>query len=335
MNNTNSSYTNSLLLYDYLVVAITAPIGIFVFSTNAILLYVISKSKDLKDPTYTMISYIMALDCLGAIQYILTYCASLILQYSTGSTTAIFCKAMFYILCCSLTSSTSLFSGISYYRYKIVATASQTRSKEKELTVIKRFIFFTCIISCIINIPVFFFSTGNERYCDVSYIVGFEYLTPFYFASMAAITYVLPLIIILVNYSRLIIKLKNYVTPINSQSIAEKRVAKNNRILKMLIIVTGFFMISAALFYSVLIFLAGNTNTFASLARTDEVLHMIVSLSLPLSYINNILNPIIYMVYDKNIREAVKLKLRRKKFNVIINSQNQMVTEILSPTSIN
>ena len=152
MSNTSSRYTNGLQLHDFGFTIITVPIGAFVFSANALLFFVVSTSKNLKDPTYTMITYLMALDCFGAIQYILTFSAPVILQYSNLSSTRIFCKGMYYILCCVLTSSLGLFCGISYYRYRIVIKASQIRSKEKELAIIKRFAFGVCLLSCIIHI---------------------------------------------------------------------------------------------------------------------------------------------------------------------------------------
>lgn len=332
--NTSSNSTNVLLIYDFVTIIVSFPIGIFVFSANAMLLFVLSRSKSLKDPTYTMIGCIMALDCIGAIQYILTYAAPVILQNLTTSSSAIFCKAMYYILSCIATTSTGLFTGISYYRYKIVATASRARCKEKELTMIKRFLLCTCIISCIIDIPIIFFATTGGRYCDMSYIIGFEYLTLIYYTSKAVITYIVPLIIVIMYYSRLFMKLRKYIAPISSQSDIEKRMAKNNRILKMLIIVTSIFMISLALYHLVFIYLAAKMTTFASLGQISGVLHLIVSIILPLSYINNVLNPFIYIVYDKNIRDAVKLVLRRINSNINIGSNNHTVTNMLSPTTV-
>ena len=150
---------------------------------------------------------------------------------------------------------------------------------------------------------------------------------------MAVAVYFLPLIIISINYVRLIRKLKSYVAPASNQSNIKRKAMQNNGILKMLIIITSMFLISSAVFYFILLFLAANIMTFDSLADKNVTLQVILALGLPATYISNILNPFIYIVYDKNIRRAVKVKLRRKNIHAHISSMNQVVTNMLSPIS--
>lgn len=322
-SNNFSSFDNFELLSFYMVV----PTGLLIAISNIYIAVIIKKSKELKDPTYIMIASLTGFDALGAIQFILTFGAPIFFWDGSNFFAAdLFCKLMYYILCSILGTSINIFTGISFYRYWIVSKASRTRSKKREIIIIKRYVYISCIISWLCNIPGVFFTGSNvvsNGFCDVSYIKGIEYSTFAYYSAMTIIMYVLPAAIIIINYSRLMNKLRNYVTPFNGQSLVERAQLRNRRVLEMLMIITGIFLLSSCFIYVLLLYVSVNVTNFYDLYNSNETWHAVLAISFPLFYVSNVINPIIYIVYDKNIRQTVILNLRLSSLFQITRSSNQ------------
>ncbi|RDD36504.1 Rhodopsin, GQ-coupled [Trichoplax sp. H2] len=283
------------------------PVGVIGILTNFFLLVILSTSKSLRDPSYRIIANVIACDCISSIQFFVVFLGPHLLRNSTFNTCRIYCKFLIYSLYSTYNASALSLTAVSLYRYRLVIKASQIRFRKFELRKINRLLAIIWAASFVFAIPMIFFSEGNNittGNCDIGYIPNYSYLTFIYFLCVTMVTYVTPLIIMVCNYTRLIKQLKNYVIP------GDNRISNINRrhdnIIRMLLAVTSAFMLFNCPLFISISFMASSAKTYYLLRRDSLILYYICLLALPLAVFVSIINPILYITFDKNISKEVK-----------------------------
>ncbi|RDD40476.1 Prokineticin receptor 2 [Trichoplax sp. H2] len=310
MNDSNSiNRSNPFFSYP---ATFSIPLGLFGLMLNLLLLFVVVVSKRLKEPTYILIGSVIINDCLSTLQLVIVSLTPLILQNFNFQGAEIFCKILFYTFYSTYNTSVLSLTAISVYRRKILIQTASILTKKQQYQYVTKITVAIWIFGSLVSIPSLFI-VSNARpimaSCDITYPSNFPHFTPIYYLSMTFITYIIPIIIITVNYTRIVRQILSKVKPhISIETRKEIEEQRRNEVIKMLIIVTGIFMFFAWPFLICLDVLALHGKTFYILSRENYSLYLICFFTLPINVLVSIFNPVIYILFDKSIRTEVKKK---------------------------
>lgn len=295
---------------------ISVPIGLIGFALNLGLLYTIISSKRLKDPTYILISNVIINDCLNSLQLIITCISPFILLGFSPEVGKVFCKILFYTYCSTYNTSVYSLTAISVYRNRMITQAIRMLSHNQQCKYMVRVAIGIWAISLLISIPSIFIVSCLPPPivgCDISYPSDFPNFTVVFFFTVTIITYVLPLIIITINYTRIAKQILYKVQPRQSTDTRnETDDHRRNRVIKMLIVVTAAFMFFAWPFLICVDIIALHRKTFHMLSLENYNLYVICFVTLPINTLVSILNPVLYIIFDTNIRIEAKKYLLDK-----------------------
>ena len=310
-------------------VLISIPVGLLGFLANSILLYIIVTSKRLKDPAYALIANVIVCDCLSSLQFFLLFVAPFYLSSLSYQAGDIFCKLSLYSLYSTYNASVFSLTAISIYRYKAVVytNISQIRSRSQVLRNVTKATIIIWTVSFLLSLPAIFVATHHQisiGYCDIKYFHNYKYLTLVLVTGMTVITYIAPLIIMIINYYR-VFKRLTHIVPCDHQE--RKKDNEDHRkwsLMKMLIIVTSLFMLFTwPIFISVDI-LAIEQKTFYDIRVENYSVFIICFMTFPISTLISIFNPILYTVFDKNIYREVQKKLTFSRCGIVHNNNSNL-----------
>ncbi|RDD37893.1 Neuropeptide Y receptor [Trichoplax sp. H2] len=323
-NQTENSTTNQFALRKYRALQIILPISIIIAVlgtiANSLICYAIVKKKELHTPTcYLMINMAIS-DCLTVIMTALINTIHYYLAcYIAFSSFLVFtCKITYFVNAIAYISSTVTLVAISLERHSKISPLSMQKSSFFNNTFkLKAAIAFTWIAGIVIAIPYLTLVSivpQNPWICSINYITP-TFNIP-YFISLFILVFIVPNIIIIAMYSRIIRYLnQNNAAQRNQPSF--QRIFKHKRkmhcdTIKMLILVTAGYMIT-----SLPIFIAYIMIAFSGLNLVDYIIHLndmqtsvaqIAYIILPLACCQN---PLIYLYYNKAIRNALSSQIRR------------------------
>lgn len=319
MSNNSSSYATYPVL-------ISIPVGLLGFLANAILLYIIITSKRLKDPAYTLIANVIVCDCLSSLQFLLLFLAPFYFSSLPFDAGDLFCKLSIYSLYSTYNASVFSLTAISFYRYKAVlcTNISQIRSRSQVFRNVIKAAVIIWILSWLLSLPAVFVATNHKAaigYCDIKYFKSYKYLTLILFTSMTVITYIAPLIIMMINYYRVVKRLAQIVPSDLYERRKDNEDHRKWSLIKMLIIVTSLFMLLTWPVFISIDILAIEQKTFYDIRMENHTLFIVCFMTFPISTLISVFNPILYTAFDKNIYREVKRKFTFSPCR-IINSDN-------------
>lgn len=275
-------------------------------TSNSILLYTIFYSKKLKDPSYIFVTNIASSDLITSIQVMVIFTTlNTPLLDAVGN---IICKMTYCIYFVSYTASTLSLSLISIYRLKAVSSPhrfKQTSYIYKHSIKLAIVIWIFSILFAIPLYPVMRY-VNVTRNCDLHHVYGGTYST-IYFSSSLLIDFILPGITIIVCYVRTASKLNSRIfTPENNINIKPRTLIRLKELFKFYGIVTAIYMILSWPLMMVLVILSATQETQASLLDKNIGTALAFTIGFFSSNIVYVVNPIMFMVFDKNIKSDIK-----------------------------
>ncbi|RDD40785.1 Neuromedin-K receptor [Trichoplax sp. H2] len=215
------------------------------------------------------------------------------------------CRLAYGILITSTNTSIASLTMISIYRLKIVTCPLTFRNTiiSKHCT---KFIVLSWVISVIFAIPAFLIGAYNPetKSCDFGFPYG-NIFNVIYFSIILIFVYLIPGIIMLKNYRRIAICLSSQIS--NNTAIAHHREASINRtrsVIRIFIIVTLAQTLLtlphtiSILIYSIL------TQSQIQLIVDNPQFFVVILLSFGINIASYLVNPFVFLVFDKNIRIA-------------------------------
>ena len=300
MKNTTIPITD-YTIYHFLISAASV-IGII---DNIILFLVIIRSRKLLDPTYIYIANIAVSDFLISLQIFLV---NIFLGFKVAlkvEVWIIFCKILAYIFFASvLTSSFSLLA-VSLYRLKIVLEPIRFRSTSVLYKHKNKCIVLIWIIGLLSAIPVYLLTNYHSfpPMCFTDYPYGQTVNVIYY--SMALIGgYLVPIILMMYCYTRIFRKLTGTSPTLLRTSSQSKNTTTNRSVkaVKFMLIITCIYMILTLPFISWTLGLSIVFQTQVNLSETMPELSLLLAIAFSFSYLIYIINPLLFLIFDKNIK---------------------------------
>lgn len=299
--------------------AIGRSISVLGIISNSILLCIILYSKKLKDPSYVFITNIATSDLITSIQVLVIFMSAngtVLLSESFGNT---MCKIAYSIFLISYSTSMLSLAIISIYRLNIVSNPFRFKQASyiyKHSAKLAVFIWIFSILSAIPIFPVLQY-TNSTRSCDVYYPYGSIY-TNIYFGSSLLVNFILPGVIVIICYVRIASKLNSRINPPgNHVAFKPRTLVHSKEIFKFYGIITAVYMMLSWPFMMTLLILSITENSQTRVANKNLSTAVAVTMTFFASNILYVLNPVMVMAFDKNIKSDIRILISRIKSRYI------------------
>lgn len=273
---------------------------------NSFLLWIILYSKKLKDPSYVFVTTIATSDLISSIQVLVIFTTSKTFFFDEFG--HIICKIAYTIFYTSYSASTLSLTLISIYRFNIVSEPhrfKQTSYIYKNCFKLTILIWMVSILFAVPLHPVIRY-INMTRSCDIYYPYGNTYTT-IYFSSSLLIYFVIPGFIMIICYIRIASKLNSRIHSVSIHITAKPRaLIRSKELFKFYSIVAAIYMMLSWPFLMILIILSIFQKTQVSLLDTDIGFAWAFSVGFFATNILYVVNPIMFMAFDKNIRSDIR-----------------------------
>ncbi|RDD36549.1 rhodopsin [Trichoplax sp. H2] len=294
-------------------------LGIFLISlfgliSNMFISYAIIKKKLHNSSVYCIILNMCISDIITLIALIINAVINSAdyEEYFSIILRVIVCKLSKYITTVSYTVSTLFLAILAVDRYFIIVSNHERRKlpilkgkQQINITVICVWIYSAMVDGPIIHLM--YISFGNQSSCDVKHYSD-SYNIP-YFLSIIIVNYLLPLIVMIITYSKIVFHLKTSVTLNHEYSSNDTFQANRKRkisVIKMIAIATTLYMLTSFPFAAILLASALKKISLGQLRRSvSPGIASLINIGFILSAVSCIENPIIYLIFNSTLRSVL------------------------------
>ncbi|RDD39655.1 Neuromedin-K receptor [Trichoplax sp. H2] len=309
--NISAPSTNSNATASPLASVLTFTVSLLGVLGNFILLSVILTAKKLKDPSYTFITNVTVSDLLMALQVCFLFLPNNLTKHFFFYNGILACRLLYSVFYASYNASVFSLTMISIYRYKIVIKPLRYRLSPSSFKYTKIIIISIWIVSILNCIPTFLLTNYSVKYkvCDVSYPYGTAF-NIFYYVSVFTVTYILPVLIMLVNYLKIGCKLSSQTSPLTHTFTDARQISMRSKaVIKFLVGVTAVYMLLSWPFVFGIMAMSIAKTTISQLIQDFSVAPQLLTYSFATSMLVSIINPILYLMFDKNIKSEIRRKI--------------------------
>ncbi|RDD40787.1 Rhodopsin, GQ-coupled [Trichoplax sp. H2] len=273
--------------------------------SNIALVVIVAFSKNLRDLSYNFIINVSISDIISSIvmyTYAITAIPAVSMPRPVG---VVVCQLAYGLLISSANTSITSLTMISIYRLKIVTYPLTFRN-----TIIfkhcNKFIILSWLLSVVFAIPAFLIGTYNPatKTCDFGYPYG-NIFNIIYFSITLLFVYLIPGTVMLRNYRRIAINLSSQIS--DNTAIAHDREASINRTRSVIrvFIIAALAQILLILPYNITILVYSILNQNQSQQFFNNSLaFIIIMLLFIINIASYLVNPFMFLVFDKNVRIA-------------------------------
>ncbi|RDD40784.1 Rhodopsin, GQ-coupled [Trichoplax sp. H2] len=274
--------------------------------SNIALVVIVAFSNNLRDLSYNLIINVSISDIISSIvmyTYAITAIRTVPMSEPVG---IVVCRLAYGLLITSTITSITTLTMISIYRLKIVTCPLTFRN----IIIFKhcnKFIILSWLMSVVFAIPAFLIGAYNPAIKTCNF--GFPYGNIFnviYFSIILLFVYSIPGVIILRNYRRVAICLSSQIS--DNTAIVHDREASINRtrsVIRVFIIATlAQTLLSLPYILSILTYSILNQSQLKFLFDNPQFL-VVVWLSFTTNMATYLVNPFMFLVFDKNVKIAM------------------------------
>ncbi|RDD38420.1 Neuropeptide Y receptor type 2 [Trichoplax sp. H2] len=299
LNQTVIDY-NLLTIYAY---AVAVPISFIGILANFFLLYLISSGNHFNHITYKLIRIAVISD-LTSLHFSLIVLTTLLLIETVDYQIAnILCQNTVVITFCCYGISMTTLCMISVDRYfTVVRPFSLLYRKHK-----KRIIYLGqaigCLISLSVSIPCALFLgvyPDEIRVCDFPNV---NLPVSIYFHFLTLFLFIIPLSIIIINYSRVILCRVNYIRPGQQTDGHSDDRMRRNKFTRVLVTITSIYILSTWPFFANLIGMSVTLSSAREIRKLGTGIYLMSLASFFSTFAVNVISPFIYFKFDHNINK--------------------------------
>ncbi|RDD35871.1 Neuropeptide Y receptor type 1, partial [Trichoplax sp. H2] len=224
----------------------------------------------------------------------------------------IVCKCTTFILSMSFTVSILCLAALAIDRYYIMLDNQIYKPSLKGNRRIKIVIVLIWIYAAATNSPqLHLLQVTADGTCDI-YYYGDNYNLP-YFVAVLILNFCLPVLVMIVTYRKIILRLK--VTVVNSHLDSSASSYRDNfqvyrrrtiSTIKMIVVASVVYMITSFPVPIIMVAAAAKKMTIAELRQNvHPVLSSLITVGLAISVLCCIQNPIIYLIFNSALRDAL------------------------------
>lgn len=291
-------------------------VGLIGFSANLILLLIILTSrKGLRDKSYLFISNIAFSDILTCVFVCVINTPNNVAIKVSPSFGKILCKLLYASFYFSFNSSTYSLAIISLHRLRMLEYPFSFRIETMVYRNAKILVVAIWVFSLMITVPNYYLSTITTLglFCDIGYPYGLQF-NRIYYTIAFIISSIIPTIIIIVSYFRIVKTLSSSIfnlptfTIANSTEINAGSYYRSRSVVGFLIFTTSIYITLSLPFLIGFLIMSLLGLSFRTLLFENAQfrIYMIIATS---SFISvTIFNPLLYLCCDRNIRLEIRKK---------------------------
>ena len=275
---------------------------------NFALLCIILYSKKLKDPSYVFVTSIASSDLITSIQVLIIFTSVNTSSVFLDTVGNAICKIAYCIFFASYSASTLSLTLISIYRLNVVSNPHRFKQTSYIYKYSRKLAVLIWIWSILFSIPLYpvMRYSNATKICDIHYPFGNIYANV-YFGCSLLINSILPGVIMIVCYICIAARL-NFRTnsPGNHANVKPATLSRSKELAKLFAIITAIYMILSWPFMMSLFILSIAEDTQSNLIDKNHGIEFAITITFFASNILYILNPIMFMAFDKNINTDIK-----------------------------
>ncbi|RDD37845.1 Neuropeptide Y receptor type 2 [Trichoplax sp. H2] len=307
--NTNLSGNSNIAIIVSPLAMILIPMTILGLVLNLFLAVVLSLDKCFNNRIYRLIRISLISDIISNLTLTINYFFTLTMN-TNYRLAKLLCQIIFYTTTSSYGVSIMTLCLIATDRY-LVITKPTTRlhlSTQQHFILIGQI--FVWIISLTTAVPIInlidVYQNG-ANFCD------FPIITPavsIFLYLLTTTLYILPTIIIVFMYRKIILFTRKYIRPINFNHEQEHDHIARRKFVKMLITVTSCYVLMSWPFFATLLGIATTRVPMQRLWSVNQIYFLLAYFSFSVTIAITIINPILYLKFDLRIRKASILLLK-------------------------
>lgn len=296
---------------------------------NIIIFYIIKTHKRFHSMTYKIILTSVLSDILTVLSMIVAG-VNLVTDSISYSAGLILCRSTLFLTLASYGVSMMNLCLIGTERYfNIVRFSSDFFHRHRKIILLGSEITIWLVVVSI-NSPLFsmiYVYKNDTILCDIPVIMIGESI---YLLSLSFTLYIIPCILLTIIYSKIINHQKHYNRPGNLSSlqiITQQK--KKKKFIKLLVLITLSYIFSTWPAFATFIGMAISQTSLKQIQEKNVAIFLISLISVTITTGIALLNPLIYLKFDTNIREIFILTVR--KLLLMKNPSN--VVHVLSSTT--
>ncbi|RDD41374.1 Proteinase-activated receptor 2 [Trichoplax sp. H2] len=289
-------------IYQYAAI-VGLPPFIFGLLINLFLLYIFLFDSFFQKTTYKLIRVSVISDIISTITSIIGYAQIVSHNVNFNEGEAI-CRVALYLMMSSYGISMMNLCLIGFDRYLAVVKPFSSLNRRYKNRILITAEILIWLISLSITIPILSLVTvhhNDTMLCDTKQL---NLMTKIFLLTLAVILYIIPSLAISFTYGKIIAFQRSYKRPgeiLNYRS--EQEGAKKKRFIRMLISITASYILLSWPFFAAIIGIAITSQSIMMIRRKSIVYFLLLLFSITATTSISILNPLIYLKFDVNIRK--------------------------------
>ena len=303
--------TNFLTQSYSIIIVLGTPLAAIGTMLNLFLAYLLLSERRMRDITYIFIFTLVISDCVSqftsSVYFIVMAISKLNYQHGT-----IACRLFFFVSISSYSVSVLALCLIALDRYLAIMRPTTPWTVKSKYKIAILSVFIIVLLSILLASPLFYYVRSPAD------IPGFCDLIPttkslrIYLLIGAALIYLMPATVLITIYSKIIVYMKLHIRPeeIPGRSNTDSRPPKR-KFIKMMINIGLSYLATTWPFFAVLTGLAISGKNFRQLANESMAIFILALLSFSATMSISIINPCLYLKYDRNLKRISKLTIQR------------------------
>lgn len=321
-NNSNINSTLNIASLKFVLISlsmIAIPLYIFGIMGNVTLITAIIKFRKFHTTSFIIAANIAFSDILLLLTSIFFVIFNICIISNVHIPLSIFeeiCKLNYIISTAAFLNSSHSFVAISIDRYLNVIRRNKLSLLLNNVKFLLLVLVMIWLSSIGIAIPVSFISTINPAFpyiCDLNPRIASKMQMSSYVIFLIIIVYIIPLLTVFYFYSSIFSHIKSRIIDSNLSRSPSNRSYRQVNAAKMMAAVTLLFMLSNLPICIIWIFLAVSDQSLAEFILNDRYyIYALASIAVGITNTNSIQNPVIYAIYNKNMRSAMLSTVSKK-----------------------
>lgn len=286
--------------------AAAIPFSIIGFIANILLLYIIRSDRYFDKMTYHLIQISVISDLISLFCAITGFSlvAGVHIEYDIGS---VLCKLLLFVIYISYGISITTLCLISIDRYLAIVKPLSVVSRKYKKKLIHLGLYVGCMITLSISLPILIVAnvySNSSKFCDVPNITE---STTTYLILQTIFLYILPALILLITYGKIVKFQSAYVQPgqRKNQVLQNGRHLMKKKFIRTLIIITLTYLLTAWPFFATCLGMAITAKSLLQIRTLGLEYYILAFFSFTSTIGISIINPFIYFKFDSNIKNKL------------------------------
>ncbi|RDD42318.1 Tachykinin-like peptides receptor 99D [Trichoplax sp. H2] len=291
--------------------AAAVPLSILGLLANIYMFYILLSDKIFFKTSYYLVRVCVISDIISNVTSVISYSISITgnISFNLGN---MLCKMSVFTILFSYGISILTISLVSADRYMAIMRPLSQFYRVHKIRVLVLTEMIICCVAILVAIPSLFIATvypSDVKLCDIPSVTQ---LVAFYFVTAAVVFYFIPGIVLIVCYSRIIIYMRGHVQPGESfqEQLQQLRLQKK-KYTKAFITIASVSLLVTWPFWVSSIALAISQKSLLDVKKTSDILYALIFVSFATTTAISVVNPLLYLRFDGNIREKSGAILRK------------------------